>query len=159
MGMFDKDKEIGLILTSVFQQGEQFIIWDARIDREDFPTRYGPSPRAAMTVSKPDNPGQRLEITTVASAIVSKVREAEPTDFPALVMWRIVDSDRSGSGKATVLQFLAAWGADRNNPPVAPQIPGAARPEVDAADFEAALPPLPGRDRQTAPASDDDIPF
>jgi hypothetical protein len=157
MGMFDKDKEIGLILTSVFQQGEQFILWGAHVDREDFPTKFGPSPRAALSVSKPDNPAQRLEVTTVASAIVAKVREAEPTDFPALVMWRTVQADRSPSGQAVVLQFLATYGeADRSTPPQAPQMDAlaTAQDRTGGRDFAAANPPLP-----SAPPTDDDIPF
>jgi hypothetical protein len=90
MGMFDKDKEIGLLLTSAFNQGEQFVLWNAYIDREDFPTQYGPVPRASLDVSKIDNQraGQKFTVNSVASAVVAKVRDAERDDFPAVVFWR-----------------------------------------------------------------------
>jgi hypothetical protein len=154
MGMFDKDKEVGLLLTSAFDQGEQFVMYDARIDREDFPTKFGPQPRAMMTVAKIVNgkPGPRFEVNTVASAIVSKVREAESDDFPAVVMWRKVPSDRSSSGEALVLQLVAAWGAAADNPPTAPMIPEGVAHDADA--FAAAAGPLP-----SGPPQDDDIPF
>jgi hypothetical protein len=121
MGMFDKDKEIGLLLTSAFNQGEQFVLWNAYIDREDFPTQYGPVPRASLDVSKIDNQraGQKFTVNSVASAVVAKVRDAERDDFPAVVFWRKAPSARSSSGEALVLQFVSAWGnaAPEDRPP------------------------------------------
>lgn len=151
MGMFDKDKEIGLLLTSTFNQGEQFVLWDAKVDREDFPTRLGPTPRAMLTCSQIVNgrPGQRMEVSTVAGAIVAKVREAEQDDFPAVVFWRKAPSTRSATGEATVLQFVSAWG----NAPVENR-PAEVIPD---SEFTAALPPLP--DGPAGEPSDDDIPF
>lgn len=111
MGMFDKDKEVGLLLTSVVPMGKQFIVWNAGVTREDFPTKFGPSAQATLTISYPDNPGEKMDVTTLAGAIVDKVREAEDSDFPALVIWREAPAERSSTGKATVLQFLKAYGS------------------------------------------------
>lgn len=155
MGMFDKDKEIGLLLTSFFQQGEQFILWGATIDDTPMQTKYGLSDVARLKVSKKDDPRQEFEVTTVASAIVAKVTDAEPDDFPALVMWRQAPSERSASGLATVLQFIAAWGGSRASTPRAPMIPDAADPAELAARSG-------GRDFSTPEpreVTDDDIPF
>jgi hypothetical protein len=154
MGMFDKDKEIGLLLTSAFNQGEQFVLWNAYIDREDFPTQYGPVPRASLDVSKIDNQraGQKFTVNSVASAVVAKVRDAERDDFPAVVFWRKAPSARSSSGEALVLQFVSAWGN---------AVPEDRPPEVREDDLAARA---GGRDFSTPPATtpvapDDDIPF
>lgn len=157
--MFDKDKEMGLILTSTFDQGEQFVLWNAAVAREDFPTKFGPAPQAALEVSKQSTPQQRFTVNTVASAIVSKVREAESDDFPALVMWRKVPASMSPSGEAVVLQFIAAWGAADGAPPRAPQMPGE---EFTARTGGRQFPPatLPDQPAPTPAApADDDLPF
>lgn len=110
MGMFDKDKEIGLILQSTFNQGEHFILWGAEVTREDFPTEIGPSPQVTLQVSKVEQPRERFEVTTLASAVVAKVREADPgEDFPARVFWTEAWSKR-WSRQATVLQFVGPYG-------------------------------------------------
>lgn len=108
MGMFDKDKEIGLILQSTFPQGRQFIVWSAEIAREDFPTDLGPATQAALEVSNLDEPGHRFTVTTLASAIVAKVREAEADDFPARVFWTVARSKKFNQD-ATVLQFVGPY--------------------------------------------------
>lgn len=112
MGMFDKDKEIGLILQRAFTQGEHFIVWDAQITREDFPTDLGPAVQATLTVSKSEAPQERFEVTTLASAITAKVREADPEDFPARVFWTEAPSRYKHGGQtqmAAVLQFVGSY--------------------------------------------------
>lgn len=134
MGMFDKDKEIGLLLTRPFQQGEQFILWNAEVTREDFPTKFGPSPQATLRVSKLNLPREHMEVTTLASAIVAKVREAEHDDFPAVVFWTYAQA-RSG-GDALVLQFVKPYGGQQES----------------GTGAQEAIP-------ATVPADDDTIPF
>ena len=107
-GMFDKDKEIGLILQSTFNQGEHFILWGAEIVREDFPTEIGPATQVGMEVSKTDAPRDRFTVTTLASAIVAKVREAEEDDFPARCFWTLAPS-KKWKTDATVLQFVGPY--------------------------------------------------
>lgn len=112
MGMFDKDKEIGLVLTRAFARGEHFILLSTSITREDFPTKYGPSPQATLRVRNMQT-RQEFEVTTLASAIVSKVREADPEDFPAIVFWTEAPTTRTQDGTATVLQYVGPLGGPR----------------------------------------------
>lgn len=107
MGMFDKDKEMGLLLTSFFGEREEFIVWSAHIGRDDFPTKLGPAKQAVLEVSRKDNPGERYTVSTLAGAIADKVQEADDGDFPAVVYWTTAPSRFTGT--ATVLQFLRAW--------------------------------------------------
>lgn len=108
MGMFDKDKEIGLILQQTIPQGEQFILWSAVISAEDFPTDLGPATQSRLTVSPLTDPKgtTRYDVTTLAQAIASKVREADPEDFPAVVFWTMVVSKTAGRSDAAVLRFV-----------------------------------------------------
>jgi hypothetical protein len=116
MGMFDKDKEVGILLTRYIEKREEFILWDARITREDFPTDLGPTPQTALTISRKGDPGTKTVVTTLASAIAAKVREAESGDLPAVVFWTTAPS-RYG-GDATVLQFVRPHGTTQDNPHV-----------------------------------------
>lgn len=115
MGMFDKDKEVGIILTSWIGANVPFILWGARIAREDYPTNLGPAVQSELTVSKLDDPGDKYEVRTLASAIATKVREAAASDFPAVVQWAVVTS--SYGGTATVLSFLKPYGRQDANAP------------------------------------------
>ncbi len=117
MGMFDKDKEIGTIITSFVPTNEPFILWDARIAREDYPTKLGLAVQCTLVVSRLSSPGDKYDATTLASAIASKVREAEPDDFPAVVQLAEVPSPTYG-GLALVLQFLKPYG-NTSTPPAA----------------------------------------
>lgn len=108
MGMFAKDKEIGLILQKYVPKRAEFVLWDAEITREDFPTDIGPAAQATLTISSlsRDPEGRvKTHVTTLASSIVDKVREAEATDFPAVVYWTTVPSAKFKTD-ATVLQFV-----------------------------------------------------
>lgn len=136
MGMFDKDKEIGIILQNWIPKETPFILWDARIIREDFPTTLGNAVQVGMTVSRMDDPSERYEVTTLASAIAGKVREAEAGDFPAVVQTAYVDSKYGR--EALVLSFLKPYGKG-NVPPVprdyGPKDPPPAPVEADEIPF------------------------
>lgn len=112
MGMFDKDKEIGVILQNWVKDGSPFILWDARIIREDFPTALGNAVQSELTVSKLDAPGDEYRVTTLASAIAAKVRESEPSDFPAVVQTAHVDS--KWGRDALVLSYLKPYTGRRD---------------------------------------------
>lgn len=105
MGMFDKDKEMGLILTDWIDSRQEFVLHNARIVREDFPTSIGPATQTELEVSRMGE-GDRYRVTTLASAIAEKVKEADPSDFPAVVWWMQVQSSRFPDRQATVLQFV-----------------------------------------------------
>lgn len=109
MGMFDKDKEIGLILTNEFERGQEFILHNAVVDAEPVKTDIGDARKTRLTVSKMDAPRDTYEVTTLGSAIADKAEEAEDSDFPAVVKWLQV-SGRFGND-ATVLQFVKPYGA------------------------------------------------
>jgi len=144
MGMFDKDKEIGVILQNWIAPNTPFIIWGARILREDFPTQIGNATQSGLRVSKVDTPGDRYDVTTLASGIAAKVREAEPTDFPAIVQTIYVNSKFGND--ALVLQFLKPYdGANSRG--------SATRQATAAADTPPQSAP------QSAPAEQSDIPF
>lgn len=144
MGMFDKDKEIGTVITSLFTMGEPFILFAARIKREDFPTDIGPAVQTELRVAKRENPTDTFIVTTLASAIATKVREAEPGDFPAVVCLNRVDSKKYAGRQALVLQFLKPWDAQENG----------RQATLDDAVKTGSVPTEP---RPTV--ADDDIPF
>lgn len=127
MGMFDKDKEIGLIITRYVDIGEEFILWDARIIREDFPTKLGLAVQSELVVSKLATPAEKYTTTTLASAIGAKVKEAEKDDFPAVCSLAMVDS-RFGD-QALVVQFLKPFGKTDARPIGAPAMADAVDPD------------------------------
>lgn len=116
MGMFDKDKQFGNRLDTMFPLGTPFALFGAELTGETITTKLGESEVAAVRVARLDGSATNaippvLEARTIASAIVDKVRDAEPDDFPALVELRRVPSSYGTS--ALVLQFLAPYtGAD-----------------------------------------------
>ena len=136
MGMFDKDKEIGTLLTSLFAIGEPFILYGVRIKREDYPTEYGPAPQTELRVAKRSNPEETFVVTTLAGSIATKAREAEKSDFPAVVTLGEAFSKKYNR-KATVLNFLKPYDPTENG---------------RQANLDSQVPP-------TAPRPDDDIPF
>lgn len=108
MGMFDKDKEFGNRLDQEFEENAAFILWNAWLPGKTITTNVGDAEVCTMQVSRMDNPADDFEVTTVASAVVEKVKEAEEGDFPAVVKWRRVPS-RFKNQKALVLQFVKAY--------------------------------------------------
>lgn len=111
MGMFDKDKEIGLQLTNEFERGQEFVLHGAAVDAEPINTEIGPARKTRLRVAKLDGnrqAGEPYEVGTLASAIADKAEEAEDADFPAVVKWLEVKSNYGGM--ATVLQFVKPYG-------------------------------------------------
>ena len=119
MGMFDKDKAFGLRLDREFKLGEHFVLYNAAATDEVISTDFGDAQVARLTVAKLDNPSHRYECQTVAGAIVEKCREAESSDFPAVVSLQKVTSQK-WHREALVLQFVAPFGAKNEAPPPAP---------------------------------------
>lgn len=105
MGMFDKDKEIGRELTSVFAEREQFVLEGVRVDPEAVSTDFGLADKSILTVHTLDRPSESFEVTSLGGAIAAKCKQAEAGDFPAVVCWCTVKSKQFG-GNATVLQFI-----------------------------------------------------
>jgi hypothetical protein len=115
MGMFDKDKEFGQNLINEVPKDEKFILWKATIDEETVDTQYGDARKTRLIISRKDDPGEKFEVTTLASAIADKAQDAVPEDFPAIVYWTEVDSNFGG--KATVLQFFSEYKEDSEEIP------------------------------------------
>jgi hypothetical protein len=121
MGMHDKDKEIGLILQQYVPKREEFILWDASIVRDDFPTDIGPATQVELWISlgTDDTRGQhKVRVTTLAAPIAAKVREAEPDDFPAVMFWSTVQSKFNND--ATVITYVRDLHQSRETSPAAP---------------------------------------
>jgi hypothetical protein len=117
--MFDKDKEIGTAITDLYPltagtkdnpESRQFVLWSATVDKEKVDTEIGPATKTRLMVSdkKADTEADRIEATTLASAIADKAKLAEPDDFPAVVKLMSVPSKKYG-GTALVLQFVKPY--------------------------------------------------
>lgn len=103
MGMFDKDKEIGRQLHTVFNFGDEFILFGVK-DGGEVRTEIGDAKKTVLEVARKDDPQERFEVSTLASAIAAKAAEAEASDFPAVVQLLKVPSNFGGT--AVVLQFV-----------------------------------------------------
>jgi hypothetical protein len=112
MGMFDKDRLYGgERLDQRFELGDEFILWGVEVMPDAVPTELGDATKTVLEVSTKDNPEERFKVGTLASAIAEKAKDAEPTDFPAIVRYEKVpgrfDSD------AAVISFVALHNADK----------------------------------------------
>lgn len=112
MGMFDRDKEYGNRLDSAFRLGEPFLLLGAKMTDRTISTRYGDAPVAEFMVQRLDGnsmpDGPEFTCSTVASAIVAKVQDADDDDFPAVVELRREHSAKWRTD-ALVLQFVAPY--------------------------------------------------
>lgn len=107
MGMFDKDKAYGLRLDSEFKPGEHFVMWGTKLGDGTIDTDFGAAEYVKMTVSKLNNPSHKYECQTLASAIVEKCKDAEASDFPAVVkLDRVKGRYRDNT---LVLQFVGPY--------------------------------------------------
>lgn len=109
MGMWDKDREYGSRLDEMFPVGstgssESFILWGATIDPETVETANGAARRTRLQVAPVGAPTEKVEATTLASAIADKVERARPDDFPVVACLRHVKS--SFGGTALVVQLV-----------------------------------------------------
>lgn len=107
MGMFDKDKEIGRILTSVYSYGDKFILRNATVEAEPVQTEIGPARKTVLETSPLDKPQDVDTVSTLASAIADKAEQAEPDDFPCVV--ELLEVNSNFGNRATVLQFVRPW--------------------------------------------------
>lgn len=117
-GAWAKDQEIGNILGQMFEsagEGSTFLLLGAK-PGSSVKTRFGDADSVKMLVRKLDaagNPtGPAFECSTVESAIASKLLQATPDDFPAIVRYHEVDSKQAGGGVAHVLTFVRKPGED-----------------------------------------------
>ena len=111
MGMFDKDKEYGNRIDSAFPIGTPFLLLGAELSGKTIETRFGDADVAELLVARMNDgrqDGAEFVCTTVATAIVNKVKDAETDDFPAVVELRREYSGRWGRD-ALVLQFVAPF--------------------------------------------------
>lgn len=107
-GAFGKDKLYGNRLDQAFALGEHFVMLAARISDDVIETELGPANPARIVVQKVNENdaaiGTPFVTTTLASAIVDKVKALEPGELPALVELRSVPS-RFGR-PALVIQYV-----------------------------------------------------
>lgn len=120
MGMFDKDKEIGTPITDLYplshdNESKSFVLWDAKVDSEKVDTEIGPARKTRLIVSdlNRDAASDRVEATTLASAIADKAEKADASDFPAVVKLMTVPSKKFG-GTALVLQYVKPYTVPRD---------------------------------------------
>lgn len=111
--MFDKDKELGLRLDELVPQGQEFILWSARVLDNQVQTRFGMTDNAELVLTRKGD-RDRMTVTTVASAIVAKVKEQEEGDLPAICCWLKVNT--SAQENVTVLRFLKPYGREEEAP-------------------------------------------
>lgn len=114
-GAFGKDKLYGNRLDQAFAIGEHFVMLAARISDDVIETELGPANPARIVVQKvndnDEGTGRPFVVTTLASAIVEKVKAIEDGELPALVELREVDSRFKRNGvptKALVIQYVGA---------------------------------------------------
>lgn len=105
MGMFAKDREIGRELTTAFAEREEFKLLGVKVDEKAVKTDFGMADKSILTVEKLGGGGGSFEVTSLGGAIANKCKEAEDSDFPAIVCWLTVPSKQYGND-AKVLQFI-----------------------------------------------------
>lgn len=111
MGMFDKDRLYGgERLDQTFAFGDTFILWGVEVLAEPVPTEVGNATKTILTVSRKDAPGEQFKVGTLASAIADKARDAEESDFPAVVKYEQVTSEKWGT-EAAVISLVEPYDA------------------------------------------------
>lgn len=126
MGMFDKDKvfapdgrldELYPPGPTDSREGSQIVLWAVE-DKGDFETELGTARMTWLTVSDLLFPEAKKVVGTLSSAIAEKVKEAESSDFPAVVKVLKVSSDKGND--AMVLNWLREYdpaiAAEENRP-------------------------------------------
>lgn len=126
MGMFDKDKVFAPDgrLDEKYppgptdsREGSQIVLWGVE-DKGDFETELGTARMTWLTVSDLLFPEDKVVVGTLGSAIAEKVKEAESTDFPAVVKVLKVSSDNGND--ALVLNWIREYDpaivAEENRP-------------------------------------------
>lgn len=117
MGMFDKDRLYGgERLDETFSFGDTFIVWGVEVLPDPVPTEVGNATKTILEVSKRDAPADRFKVGTLASAIAEKAREAEASDFPAVVKYHQVTSEKWGT-EAAVISLVEPYDASEAEAP------------------------------------------
>ena len=108
MGMFDKDRMYGgERLDRWADFGDSFILWGVEVLPDPVPTSVGDATKTLLEVSTLDNPENKTTVGTLASAIATKAREAEESDFPAVVKLEKVPGGYGSD--ATVISFVEQY--------------------------------------------------
>jgi hypothetical protein len=108
MSMFTKDRLYGgKRLDQEFQLGESFILWGIEVMAEPVPTEWGEATKTLLDVSRVEAPDERVIVGTLASAIADKAKDAEPSDFPAIVTYEKVTG--SHGTDAQVISFVGPY--------------------------------------------------
>lgn len=108
-GMWDKDKEIGRRLDSVFSLGDYLVIYSVEPAGE-VPTDLGTAKKTAIVAAALNSPEDRQEVSTLSSAIAAKAELATAADFPVVAQLLQVPSKKGNP--ALVLQFVREYSAD-----------------------------------------------
>lgn len=107
MGTFDKDKEIGLTLTTTIPKGEHFILWGTKVTDNAVSTKLGMAAKTELMVSRLSDPSERFVVNSLGSAIANKFREATAEDFPVIAIWTEVPTEYGNP--ATVVQWVSDY--------------------------------------------------
>lgn len=108
--MFDKDRLYGGDrLDETFTEDERFILWGAEVLQEPVPTEIGDATKTILLVSKLESPTEKFPVGTLASAIADKARDAEESDFPAVVKYHHVPSSKEGQADAAVISLVEPY--------------------------------------------------
>lgn len=114
-GAFGKDKAYGNRLDQSFAIGERLWLLAGRISDEVIETELGdanPARLLVQRVNEADNAiGKPFTVTTLASAIVEKVKAITDGELPALVELRKVTSTKFKTD-ALVLQYVGGESDD-----------------------------------------------
>lgn len=113
MGMWEKDRLFGgKRLAEEFELGEPFVLYAGKVVGS-FETDLGTATKSVLTVQKydpsaKDGTGEVFNAGTLASAIAEKLRDQEPSDFPAIVTTAKVPSSTDGQD-AYVIQYVGPF--------------------------------------------------
>lgn len=111
MGMFDKDKLYGgTPIEKWVSPGVDFILRGATIVTDEFPLDNGQTAtKTELYVSSLDNPAEVYKVSTLSGNIASNVKDAEDSDFPAVVQFHTVPSATQGYSDAKAIKLVAPY--------------------------------------------------
>ena len=110
--MWDKDKEIGRRLDSVFPLGGYLVVFSAEPAGE-IETDIGTARKTVIRAATLEAPEDVQEVSTLSSAIATKAELADSGDFPVVCQLLQVPSKKGNP--ALVLQYVREW--DGNGEP------------------------------------------
>ena len=108
MGMFDKDEFFQAEQLDKWAiEGQPFILWGVSVTPSEINTSIGKAFGGILEVSTLENPENRDKVSTFASAIVSRIRDAEESDFPCVV--KVEQVPGSYNTDATILTLVEPY--------------------------------------------------